>query len=70
MLTPFLSNLHAPKPSYFYDMYRLGKATEAKQVVLQICETTVKPIEGTPEFDCNKYLESIETEIKRYESKP
>jgi hypothetical protein len=59
-----------PLASYFYDMYRLGKTTEAGQVVLQICEKTVKLIEGAPGFDCNKYLESIETEISRYESKP
>jgi hypothetical protein len=59
-----------PLASYFYDMYRLGKATDAKKVVFEICEKTVKPIEGTPEFDCTKYLESIETEIRRYESKP
>ena len=60
-----------PLASYFYDMYRLGKAIEAREVVLQICEKTVKPNEGVPGvFSCNKYLESIEIEIKRYESKP
>ena len=59
-----------PLASYFYDMYRLGKATEARQVVLQVCEKTIKPIEAAPGFYCNKYLEKIETEIKKYEARP
>jgi hypothetical protein len=58
-------------PAYLYNMHRLGKMDEARQIFDQICKTVIMPSMSTPnsKFDCGQYRIDVEKFIQDFESK-